>query len=81
MACGCPVIVSSAGALPEVVGDAGLLVDPDNQAGLREPWRCCLDDGAARAELIRRGLRRAAGFSWQRAAAETRRIYQAVFGG
>jgi glycosyltransferase involved in cell wall biosynthesis len=40
-----------------------------------------LDDGAARAELIRRGLRRAAGFSWQRAAAETRRIYQAVFGG
>ena len=64
MACGCPVITSSAPACPEVVGDAALVVDPDDVGG---PRRC---DGPAGSEpgladrLRARGLVRAATFSW-----------------
>ena len=53
----CPVIVSTATALPEVVGDAGLLVDPDDIEGWAEAMRLLLDDPVRRTELIDRGYR------------------------
>jgi glycosyltransferase involved in cell wall biosynthesis len=75
MACGCQVIASTAGALPEVVGDAGLLVDPDDDRLLAAAIEAIVADGAG-AALRHRGLRRAASFSWERTAAETMAAYE-----
>jgi alpha-1,3-rhamnosyl/mannosyltransferase len=68
MASGTPVIVSDGGALPEVVGEAGIrfcLSDPDS---LSQRLKECLSNSRLRAELAERGLERAAKFSWQRTA-------------
>jgi len=68
MACGCPVVTATTSACPEVAGDAALLVDPDDVAGLAAAMaRVSLDDDLVR-ELRARGLRRAAEFSWTRSA-------------
>ena len=77
MACGTPVICSNRGSLPEVAGDAALLVEPGVEeiaAGLRKIWK----DEALRSELSRRGLKRAASFSWEKTAAETLNVYKEV---
>ncbi len=76
MACGCPVVVSSAGALPEIAGDAALVVDPHDDEALAHALRDVLTDGAARSELSRRGLGRAAAFSWERTAEQTLAVYE-----
>jgi glycosyltransferase involved in cell wall biosynthesis len=73
MACGTPVVASTAGALPEVLGDAALLVDPLDEDALTDALRAAADD---QGTLRRRGLERAAHFTWQRAAAETWRVYE-----
>jgi len=65
MACGCPVITSTAPACPEVVGDAALLVDPDDVEGLREAMLRLVREPGLASELRRRGLARARRFSWQ----------------
>jgi glycosyltransferase involved in cell wall biosynthesis len=72
MACGTPVVASTAGALPEVLGDAALLVDPYDEDALTEALQAAADD---RGELRRRGLVRAARYTWQRAAQETWAVY------
>lgn len=80
MACGAPVIVSNVSSLPEVVGDAGLLFDPTDPTDLTVAiWRL-LSDETLRREMIEKGLRRAARFSWQRAARETLELYRRVAG-
>ncbi|HTD76722.1 MAG TPA: glycosyltransferase family 1 protein [Chloroflexota bacterium] len=73
MACGTPVVASTAGALPEVLGDAALLVDPYDEEALTEAIRTAAQD---KGDLRRRGLERAARFTWQRAAEETWRVYE-----
>jgi alpha-1,3-rhamnosyl/mannosyltransferase len=76
MACGAPVVCSSASSLPEVVGDAGILVDPgDPVAWAREIARV-VDDGMLRQDLRRRSLSRAAEFSWKKAAEATLDVYR-----
>ena len=71
MACGTPVIASNVSSLPEVVGEAGLLVDPcDTNELTRAMTRVAGDDGL-RWELRQRGLARAKLFSWRKCAAET----------
>jgi glycosyltransferase involved in cell wall biosynthesis len=68
MGCGCPVVTSNAGACPEVAGGAALLVEPDDVEGLAAAMeRVSFDDGLTR-DLRRRGLRRAAEFSWTHSA-------------
>ena len=67
MACGTPVVVSDRGALPEVVGDAGLVVAPEREAVARA-LRTVLSDAQVAADLGRRGRRRAAAFTWERTA-------------
>jgi glycosyltransferase involved in cell wall biosynthesis len=71
MAAGLPIICSTAACLPEVVGDAGILVDPEDAAAFAEAVARLLGDAALRDELRERGLRRARLFDWDRAAAET----------
>lgn len=80
MACGTPVIVSSASSLPEVVGDAGLIVEPEDVEGLAESIARLLDDPALRKELGVAGQRRATGFTWQRTAQKTVAIYRQALG-
>ncbi len=76
MACGLPVVCSGRSSLPEVVGDAALIVDPDDVDTIASAIRRALDDADLRASLRRRGLDRAAQFSWERTAQETLRIYR-----
>ncbi len=76
MACGTPVVCSNAGSLPEVVGDAALMVDPHDTEGLTEAMRRVLADNELRLDLRRRGLRRAAEFTWERTAQETLVVYE-----
>jgi glycosyltransferase involved in cell wall biosynthesis len=76
MACGTPVIVSDSSSLPEVVGDAGLLVDPRDVDGLGDALEAVLSDAGLRRRLREAGLRRAAQFSWERTARETLAVYE-----
>lgn len=78
LACGTPVVTSSASSLPEVVGDAALLADPADPAALAAALSRALGDPDLRARLRERGPRRAADFSWSRTAAATRAVYDAV---
>jgi glycosyltransferase involved in cell wall biosynthesis len=64
MACGCPVITSTAPACPEVVGDAALLVDPDDVPGLTAAMLRLVQEPGLATDLRRRGVARAAQFSW-----------------
>jgi glycosyltransferase involved in cell wall biosynthesis len=68
MACGCPVVTATTSACPEVAGDAALLVDPDDVEGLALAMQRVSFDDALVEDLGRRGLRRAATYSWTRSA-------------
>jgi glycosyltransferase involved in cell wall biosynthesis len=81
MACGTPVIVSNVSSLPEVVGDAALLVAPDDVEGLTVAMARVLTDANLREELRAKGLKRAQTFSWERAARETLAVYRRVVQG
>ncbi len=81
MACGTPVISSNRSSLPEVVGDAGILVDPADTTGLSQALHRLLSDPELRAELARRALLQAQKFSWQRAADRLSEVYQALSAG
>lgn len=80
MACGCPVISSDASSLPEVVGEAGILVKPDDETGLTAALDRLLTDDAAWSVYRERGLAQAARFTWPEAARQTLRIYRQVVG-
>jgi glycosyltransferase involved in cell wall biosynthesis len=81
MACGTPVVVSNASSLPEVVGEAGVLVSPTDRAALAEALRRVLADDALVASLREKGLRQARRFRWENAALETLAVYRTVAGG
>lgn len=76
MACGTPVVTSNVSSLPEVVGDAAVLVNPENVFDIARGIREALLDETLRAELIRRGRIQAARFSWERTAREVLEIYR-----
>mgnify|MGYP001573051105 CR=1 FL=1 len=74
MSSGTPVIVSRSSSLPEVVGDAGLYVNPLDTAELAKAMESILSDPELAASLREKGLRRAARFSWKKAARQTLEI-------
>ena len=78
MSHGCPVVCSNAGAIPEVVGDAGLYFDPNNPEELRTELERVVTTEALQADLRARGNERIAMFSWDKCAAETARIYREI---
>lgn len=78
MASGVPVITSNQTSLPEVVGDAGLMLDPDDVDGLREQLQRLLEDRVFAVMLGQRGLARSRLFSWERCAKETFAVYEKV---
>jgi glycosyltransferase involved in cell wall biosynthesis len=76
MACGTPVVTSNVSSLPEVVGDAAVLVNPANVFDIARGIRDALLDEELRTELIRRGREQASRFSWERTARQMLEIYQ-----
>ena len=80
MACGTPVVTSNTSSLPEVAGDAALLVDPSDVAAIAWAMRRVLDDHALSAKMRAKGLARAREFTWERTARETIAVYERVLG-
>jgi glycosyltransferase involved in cell wall biosynthesis len=78
MACGTPVVVSNRSSLPEVVGEAGLIIDPDSAEDLSDALARVLDDSDLRAALRQRGIMRSSQFSWRKAAHQTMAVYERV---
>jgi glycosyltransferase involved in cell wall biosynthesis len=80
MACGAPVVASARGALPEVVGPAGLLFDPDRPGDLYDVLHRVLTDAGLRGRLRHLGPQRAAEFSWDRAARTALSAFRSLAG-
>jgi glycosyltransferase involved in cell wall biosynthesis len=81
MHAGTPAVVSSAGSLPEIVGDAGLVVAPDDPAALADALQRLAGDGALREALAARARARAPLYTWRRAAEQTLEVYRSAVGG
>ncbi len=81
MACGTPVITSNASSLPEVVGNAGILLSPDDAPAWANALERVLSDAGLRADLRARGLARARQFTWEATARQTLAVYQQVADG
>ncbi len=76
MACGVPVITARAGGLPEVVGDAAILVSPTNVDELADAMIQVLSSNELRASMAQKGLERPRLFSWERCAREHLQVYE-----
>ncbi len=75
--CGCPVVVSRRGSLPEIVGPEGVMVDePEDVEAWAQTLYRVLTDEALRAQMVARGYRQVMGFSWQQTAVKLLQIYQ-----
>jgi glycosyltransferase involved in cell wall biosynthesis len=81
MAAGVPVIASNVSSVPEVVGDAAVLIDPLDARAIAAAMARVLSDEALRRDLIRKGALRAQSFSWERSVARVRAVYAEVAGG
>jgi glycosyltransferase involved in cell wall biosynthesis len=78
MACGTPVVTSKVSSIPEVTGNAAILVDPYSIDEIAAAISRLLMDRTLRADLVARGRERASLFSWERAAEQTRELYRSV---
>lgn len=78
MACGCPVIASNTSSLPEVVGDAGILINPYDVEALKQAILSVIRDDALRNLLRDRGLERAKMFSWEKTAKEVLKCFYEI---
>ena len=78
MASGTPVVASNSSSIPEVVGDAGVMVDPNDVDGLAEAMYKVLTSSGLSQKMIQRGLRRAKLFTWEKAAEQTLEVYREV---
>ncbi len=76
MACGAPVITSSTTSLPEVAGDAAILVNPEDENDLADAMTMVLEDPSLREALKQKGFQRAKLFTWEDAAARTMAVYR-----
>jgi glycosyltransferase involved in cell wall biosynthesis len=81
MACGTPVITSNTSSLPEVVGDAALLIDPHNASELAQAMIRLLEDERLREELRQKGYARAQLFTWPKSASKMLSVYQRLYDG
>lgn len=79
MACGTPVIASNTSSLPEVIGDAGILVNPLSIKEMTEAMTSVLSSDTLQRGLSQKGLERAKRFSWEKTARETLTVYQKLY--
>jgi glycosyltransferase involved in cell wall biosynthesis len=80
MACGCPVICSNSSSLPEVIGDAGILVNPHSVEEVKNSIKKFLNDPGFRKEMSQRSIERSLLFSWEKCARETYKVYKIAAG-
>jgi glycosyltransferase involved in cell wall biosynthesis len=80
MACGCPVVTANTSSMPEVAGEAAVLVDPNSEKSILEGLRKIIENSDLRNQLIDKGFKRAEEFSWQKTAQETIAVYREVLG-
>jgi glycosyltransferase involved in cell wall biosynthesis len=78
MACGTPVVCSAVASLPEVAGDAAILVDPHDTAQLAQSMARVLDDPDLSRQLVGKGLERVTRFSWEQCARQTLQVLEAA---
>ena len=78
MACACPVITSNTSSLPEVVGEAGIMVNPYDTNSLAQAMSKVLTDSELRDNMIRKGLEQARRFTWEKAAEQTLEVYNKI---
>jgi glycosyltransferase involved in cell wall biosynthesis len=78
MACGVPVITTEVSSLPEIVGDAGMLVPVNDETALTQAIQAVLTDQALRQQLVTLGTERASQFTWERTAQQTFQVYRHV---
>jgi glycosyltransferase involved in cell wall biosynthesis len=76
MACGTPVITTAVSSIPEHVGDAGILVPPNDARAITRAMAAVLSDAALKEKLIERGPKQASYFTWERTARKTLQVYQ-----
>ncbi len=76
MQCGTPVITSNTSSLPEVVGDAGLMINPTNRDDLCQAMLNLINNSKLRNQLSQKGIDRATQFSWSKCATETIKVYE-----
>ncbi|MBV9711146.1 MAG: glycosyltransferase family 4 protein [Ktedonobacteraceae bacterium] len=81
MACGAPVITSNTSSLPEVAGDAALLVDPNDISALAQAIQTLLEDKQLRSELVQKGYQQAKKYTWDRSARRMLQVYQKLYNG
>jgi len=79
MACGCPVITSNTSSLPEVIGDAGIMIDPYSMKELEDAMLRLAKDSLLRGEMREKGFKRVKMFSWEKCARETLNVYRECF--
>jgi len=80
MSYSCPIIASNQSAIPEVVGNAGILIDPYNANEIAGAMQKLLSDRPLRSELVSKGFEQLKIFSWEKAAKETLEVYKKVYG-
>jgi glycosyltransferase involved in cell wall biosynthesis len=78
MACGTPVVTSNASSLPEVVGEAGLIVEATDTRALAEAMKRVLEDNALREGMIAKGLEQARKFTWEKSVSKLLSLYEAL---
>lgn len=78
---GVPILVSNRGSLPEIVGDAGLIADPENREAFIQQYQILVSDDQVRRTLQEKGYSRAKGFSWTKMAEATKDIYTKTVSG
>lgn len=76
MACGLPVVASNASSIPEVVGEAGILVDPQETVDFTQAIEHVLTNGELHSQMVEKGLARASLFSWEESARRTLAVYE-----
>jgi len=81
MACGVPTVTSNVTSMPEIAGNAALLINPRNGEEIKESLLKVLNDKDLRDFLVKRGLEQVKKFSWQRTAQETLELYRSVYNG
>lgn len=76
MACGTPVISSNAGSLPEISGDAAIFFNPNNLDDFLNRIKMVIQDKSIQYQMVKKGLKQAALFSWNKVAADTLKVYK-----
>ncbi len=78
-ACGCPVITARGGSIPEVIGDAGIYINPQNPYEIAKAISSVFEDEKKRNDLSKKGIVQAAKFSWKQTAHNTIKVYEKIY--